>query len=160
MKKKFPFLAIPLCLATSSILFACNKSSPTYEDSDYLIEAVGYEDVHQETIHLREVAYDNTYFKANIFGSICKPKTQFSKTYTIPNQKVTFAQVYGHIWSTDLAVKETTSLIKVYASRAGENHTGEGKIIECGERRIKALEMKTYKHIKYLFCGEIDYLKI
>ncbi len=160
MKQRSPFLIFPLCFVCVCISVACGDSPSTYEDSSYLIEAVGLEDIHQETIYLKNISYNNTYFKADISGVICVPKTQFSQTYTISNQTVTFNQVYGHVWETELTVEETTEPIKIYASRAGENYTGESKTIECSGRVIDAFEMQKYTYIKYLFFGEINYLKV
>lgn len=159
MKKSIIFIALPICFVFAIMVAACKNTTVTSDDCSYLIETAGYEDIHQETMYLKNITYSNTFYKADISGTVCVPKTQYEQTYTIESQTVTFTQVYGHIWKAGVTIVGLEEPITIYASRAGENYTGGSEQLECEERVISAFEMKKYTHIKYLFFGEINYLK-
>ena len=122
--KKFLSLILSLCLVCTIALVACDDdTSVSFEDSSYLSDAVlVFGEYQQETIYLKNTTYDNTFYKADISGVIYVPNTQCEQTYTIESQTVTFTQVYGNIWETNVTIVNLAEPITIYAHRLGKNY--------------------------------------
>ena len=157
--KKFLSLILSLCLVCTIALVACDDdTSVSFEDSSYLSDAVlVFGEYQQETIYLKNTTYDNTFYKADISGVIYVPNTQCEQTYTIESQTVTFTQLYGNIWETNVTIVNLAQPITIYAHRLGKNYYTSSKTVKCGEYTFDAFECEEYTYINFIIFGEIIY---
>ena len=144
------------CLAPGMNLHFFKQTNA--DDLTFMIDYFGFEDVHQETISLKNITYTSSYYKADISGTLILSKTPEAQTYKIQEQSITFNQVFGHIWQASIVAENLTEPIDIFASRADENPTRSSKEIVCDERTVTALEIQNYSNIKYLFINDVDYL--
>ena len=83
------------CLAPGMNLHFFKQTNA--DDLTFMIDYFGFEDVHQETISLKNITYTSSYYKADTSGTLILSKTPEAQTYKIQEQSITFNQVFGHI---------------------------------------------------------------